>query len=199
MKTGRGEGPRSLRYIPSMATLMQHAVRRLGIHRFLRLMRVYPPYLGAGVRVSHASPDVSSIQVEMPLTHLNRNFVGTQFGGSLYAMCDPWFMLMLIHRLGPGYVVWDKAAAIEFLRPGRGTVRATFDLPDERVEEIRRAVARAGKVLPRFEVTILAEDGTAVARIEKTLYVRSAERLRVAVETPERVGASPPSAGAPRP
>lgn len=155
-----------------MATLMQRAVRLLGFHRFMHVMRVYPPYLGAGVRVRHAAPDASRVDVEMPLTPLNRNFVGTQFGGSLYAMCDPFFMLMLIERLGPGYVVWDKAASIEFLRPGRGTVRARFEVPDERVDEIRREVDRAGKTLPRFEVTVFSEDATPVARVEKTLYVR---------------------------
>jgi acyl-coenzyme A thioesterase PaaI-like protein len=155
-----------------MATLVQHAARQLGFRRFVRLLRFYPPFLGAGVRVRDGSPDASRVTVEMPLTPLNRNFVGTQFGGSLYAMCDPFFMLMLIERLGPEYVVWDRAARIEFLRPGRGTVRATFEVPDERVAEIRREVDGAGKVLPEFEVTVVGDDGEPVARVHKTLHVR---------------------------
>ena len=101
-------------------------------------MRIYPPFLGAGVRVRDAAPDLSRVEVEMPLTFWNQNFVGTQFGGSLYAMCDPFFMLMLMRRLGPDYVVWDKAARIEFLRPGRGTVSAVFELSDQQVADIRR-------------------------------------------------------------
>jgi acyl-coenzyme A thioesterase PaaI-like protein len=156
-----------------MPTLMERAFRTLGFRLFMRLMRVYPPFAGAGIRVTDVSADASRVTVEMPLTRLNRNFVGTQFGGSLYAMCDPFLMIMLIERLGPGYVVWDKAARIEFLRPGRGTVRATFHVPDDRVDEIRRDALRDGKVLPEFEVTVVAEDGTAVARVHKTLYVRS--------------------------
>jgi acyl-coenzyme A thioesterase PaaI-like protein len=155
-----------------MATLAEHAARRLGFDRFVRLLRFYPPFVGAGVRVTAGSADASRVTVEMPLTRLNRNFVGTHFGGSLYAMCDPFFMLMLMERLGPGYVVWDKAARIEFLRPGRGKVRATFHVPDERVHEIRREADAAGKVLPEFEVTVVADDGTAVARVHKTLHVR---------------------------
>jgi acyl-coenzyme A thioesterase PaaI-like protein len=103
---------------------------------------------------------------------LNRNFVGTHFGGSLFAMCDPFFMLMLMERLGPDYVVWDKAARIEFLRPGRGKVRATFEVPDERVAEIRREADAAGRVLPEFEVTIVGDDGEPVARVHKLLHVR---------------------------
>ncbi len=108
----------------------------------------------------------------MPLRPWNRNAVGTHFGGSLYSMCDPFFMLMLMHRLGPGYVVWDRSASIEFLRPGRGTVSATFDLPDERVEEIRREADGTEKVFPRFEVTVVDRGGEPVARVEKVLYVR---------------------------
>jgi hypothetical protein len=87
-------------------------------------------------------------------------------------MCDPFFMLMLIARLGPGYVVWDKSAEIEFLRPGRGTVTATFELPDATVEEIRRDADANPRVFPRFEVTVVDGEGQPIARVRKTLYVR---------------------------
>lgn len=148
----------------------------IGPRRFLRLMRIYPPYLGAGVRVRDVEPDLSRVRVEMRLTPWNRNFVGTHFGGSLYSMCDPFFMLMLMMRLGPGYVVWDKSASIEFIRPGRGTVAATFEVSDARVEELRREADRGEKVFPRFEVTVLDRDGEPVARVEKVLYVRRKEQ-----------------------
>lgn len=172
-----------------MTTFLQRAARRLGFPRFVRLLRWWPPFAGAGVRVTDGSADASRVTVELPLTGLNRNMVGTQFGGSLYAMCDPFFMLMLMQRLGPGYVVWDKSASIEFLSPGRGRVRATFELPDARVEEIRRAVAAGGKTLPEFDVTVVAEDGSPVARVHKVLHVR--ERAR-----PASAGADAGSAGA---
>lgn len=151
---------------------LQRLAARLGTARFLRLMSLYPPFLGAGVRVRSVAPDLGRIEVELALTRWNRNYVGTHFGGSLYAMCDPFFMLMLMERLGPGYVVWDRAAAIEFLRPGRGVVRATFAIDPARVEEIRAAAAGGEKVLPRFEVAVVDAGGQVVARVEKTLYVR---------------------------
>jgi len=140
--------------------------------RFVWLMRFHPLYLSAGVRVTRAEPDLSVVEVEMRLTWWNRNFVGTHFGGSLYSMCDPFFMIMLMTRLGPGYVVWDKSASIEFVRPGLGTVSATFELPNARVEEIRREADREGKMFPRFEVAVLDDDGKPIARVEKVLYVR---------------------------
>jgi acyl-coenzyme A thioesterase PaaI-like protein len=138
----------------------------------LRMMNFYPPLLGAGIRVRRTGPDERTYEVRMRLTFLNRNYVGSHFGGSLYAMCDPFFMLILIPALGPEYVVWDKAATIRFLRPGRCTVRATFHIPEDRIEEIRRAADTDGRVEPDFTAQVLGEGGEVVAEVDKTLYVR---------------------------
>lgn len=135
-----------------------------------RLINFYPPLLGAGIRVNHI--DQLTTRVVMKLTALNRNIVGTHFGGSLYAMCDPWFVLILMRALGTGYIVWDKAANIQFLQPGRGTVTATFHIPQERVDEIRSAADTNRKIEPTFTVEVLDAEGKAVARVEKLLYVR---------------------------
>ena len=145
--------------------------RRPRTHWKIKAINLYPPFLGAGIRVRRG-PDGRSYDVRMKLSPFNRNFVGTHFGGSLYAMCDPFLMLILIPALGPDYVVWDKAAAIRFLRPGRGTVRASFHVPEERIEEIRRSADRDGKVEPVFTVRVVDGEGEAVAEVEKTLYVR---------------------------
>lgn len=138
----------------------------------LRLLNIYPPYLGAGVRVKHISPDLRTFAVRMKLHWWNRNYVGTHFGGSLYTMCDPFFMLILLEALGRGFIVWDKSARIHFKRPGRGTLHATFHIPDERIEEIRQQAISQGKVEPTFAVEVLDEEGNVVARVEKLLYVR---------------------------
>jgi acyl-coenzyme A thioesterase PaaI-like protein len=140
--------------------------------RFQLLVNLYPPYLGAGVRVTRVADDFGAIEVRMGLHAWNRNYVGTHFGGSLFAMADPFFMIMLIELLGPGYLVWDKAGSIRFRRPGRGTVRATFAIPPERVEEIRRAADAGGKVEPTFQVAIRDEQGETVAEVEKLLSVK---------------------------
>ena len=141
----------------------------------IRLLNLYPPYFGAGIRV-RTSPDRRTFEVRMGLRFWNRNYVGTHFGGSLYAMCDPFFMLILIEHLGREYVVWDKAATIRFRRPGKGPVRATFHVPEERVAEIRAAADRDGKVEPTFRVDVIDEQGQVIAEVEKLLYVRRKER-----------------------
>jgi len=114
----------------------------------------------------------------MPLRFFNRNYVGTHFGGSLYAMCDPFFMLILINNLGPDYIVWDKAATIRFKRPGTRLVKAVFHVPEERIEEIRAQVQAQGKVEPQFQALVKDADGNVIAEVDKLLYVRKKERAK---------------------
>ena len=136
----------------------------------LRAINAWPPFLGAGIHVTRMGS--RAIDVEMKLRRWNRNYVGTHFGGSLYSMTDPFFMLMLLDNLGPEYLVWDKAATIRFRKPGRGKVRAEFRLSDEQVDEIRRAVAANGKTEPTFVVQVKDEAGEVVAEVEKVLWVK---------------------------
>lgn len=137
-----------------------------------RALNVFGPYLGAGVTIRHIAPDFSEAIVEMKLHWYNTNYVGTHFGGSLYSMADPMYMLLLMNRLGSDYIVWDKAASIDFLKPGKGKVTARFELSDEVVENIKGQADSGEKVLPEWWVDILDESGEVVARVHKTLYVR---------------------------
>lgn len=145
----------------------------------MRFINFYPPYLGAGIRVVSISPDGRTIKVRLALNWLNRNLFGTQFGGSLYAMCDPFFVIILLQNLGPDYIVWDKAASIQFLRPGRGSVTATFHIPPERIEVIRALADRGEKVEPEFQVEVVDEAGQVIAQIEKRLWVRKKQQESV--------------------
>lgn len=141
--------------------------------RLLKLAaNLWGPFLLTGIRVTHVAPDFRTIEVRMAIRPWNRNYVGTHFGGSLFAMADPWFMVALLELLGPGYVVWDKTGTIRFRKPGRGTVRARFEVPHERVEEIRRMVDERGKAEPVFVAQILDSAGDLVAEVEKLLSVR---------------------------
>ena len=100
------------------------------------------------------------------------NYMGTQFGGSLYSMTDPWYCLLLIAALGDDYLIWDKAASVRFRRPGRGKVTARFHLSEERLSEIKKELSTAEKSEPIFRVEVLDEDGLLVSEIEKTISIR---------------------------
>lgn len=134
-------------------------------------MSAWPPFLGAGIRVKFGQ-DWRSAVVTMRHNRLNANYVGTQFGGSLFAMADPFWMILVLRCLGPGYTVWDKAAEIEFLRPARSTVTARFTLDDAVVTELREAADTGEKVLRWFTTDITTDDGMIIARVRKQLYVR---------------------------
>src|SRR5258708_22212525 len=140
-----------------------------------RRLNLYLPSLGAGSRIKPISDDLRTIEVEMPLRFFNRNYVGTHFGGSLYAMCDPFFMLILINNLGPDYIVWDKAATIRFKKPGTGLVKAGFHRPEERIEEISSHVQVHGKVEPQFQALVKDTDGHVIAEVGQLLYRKKKE------------------------
>lgn len=139
---------------------------------FRRLINLWPPFFFTGIRCTRLDDDFRTAEVELRLGRLNRNYVGTHFGGSLFAMTDPFYMLMLFHNLGRDHVVWDKAATIDYVSPGRGTVIARFRLDDDRLDEIRRTCADGAKALPIFRIDVKSPDGTLVATVDRTLYVR---------------------------
>lgn len=145
---------------------------------FRLLMNLWPPYRGAGVRVREIAPDWRYVRVDLVATRLNRNYVGTHFGGSLFSMTDPFQMLMYLKALGADYLVWDHSASIRFVRPGRGTVTAEFRLSDDDLEAVRRATADGQRHLRKHTVEVIDADGETVARVERTLYFRLKERAR---------------------
>jgi hypothetical protein len=146
-----------------------HRVMKRHLRRFINL---WPPLAGAGIRVTRLQADWRVIDVEMKLRFWNANFVGTHYGGSLYSMTDPFYMLMLIENLGRDYVVWDKSASIRFRKPGKGKVVASFRLSEEQIEAIRRQLETQEKVEPTFLVEVRDESGEVVAEVQKLLHVR---------------------------
>ena len=139
---------------------------------FRRGINVWPPFVGAGIRVTRVSADFREIDVRLALGLLNRNYFGTQFGGSMFAMTDPFFALMMLRNLGPEYVVWDKAGSIDYRRPARGDVFARFRLSAAAIDRARKATAHGAKSEPTFRVRVVDAQDVTVAEVGKTLYIR---------------------------
>jgi Domain of unknown function (DUF4442) len=164
--TAREEG------IKSRSVLLQLLGGTKSSHALRRWVNLWPPFLGMGIRVRHIAPDMKAVDVEMKLSFWNANYVGTHFGGSLFAMTDPFYMLMLMANLGRDYVVWDKGATIRYRKPGRGTVRAEFRLSDTQIDEVRETLEALPKYEPVFFVEVKDEAGVVIAEVEKMLHIR---------------------------
>ncbi len=152
--------------------LLRKLAGKIPIRLQLFIGNLWSPFRGAGIKVKHVSPDFREIHVEMRLRWFNRNYVGTHFGGSLYAMTDPFYMMILINNLGRDYIVWDKAAKIEFKKPGRGTVSARFQFNEAEIAAVKAAADAHEKYVFDRNVEVLDESGEVVAAVVKTLYVR---------------------------
>ncbi len=140
-----------------------------------RLMRwgfnLWPCYWGTGARVTYIAGDWREVRVRIPLSWRTRNYVGTIFGGSLYAAVDPFFMIMLMKNLGPDYVVWDKAATIRFRKPGRSPLNASFRLDEAELASIRSLLVEQPKVDRTYPVQLLDAEGVVHAEIEKVIHI----------------------------
>ncbi len=131
-----------------------------------------PVYRGTGGRVMRISADWRDIRIRLPLSLRTRNYVGTIYGGSMYAAVDPFYMIMLIRNLGKGYTVWDKAASIRFRKPGKTTLYARFTLDEAELDAIRAALATARSIDRVFTVTLTDAQGVVHAEVEKVIYIR---------------------------
>lgn len=140
--------------------------------RLIRTINWYPPYLFSGIKVIDHAADFSSFKTKLKLTWYNRNLLGTAFGGSLYSMCDPFFMFILIIHLGDEYIVWDKHASIDFVKPGKGTVFADFKLSKDQIAEVKRVVDEQGKHVFEFPAEVLDSEGKLIASLIKGVYVK---------------------------
>jgi acyl-coenzyme A thioesterase PaaI-like protein len=136
------------------------------------LMNCWPTFRFVGIRVREIAADFSYVRVTLTLRLLNRNYVGTAFGGSLFSMTDPFCMIMLMRRLGPGHLVWDKAASITFIKPGRGTITCEFKFDDAEIARVRELLKASEKIEPVYTIDLLDQQGVLVAQVQKTVYIR---------------------------
>jgi len=168
---------------------MRVTPRRLAIG-----MSLWAPNFFSGIRVKGFAPDWTSAMVELRVNLFTRNYVKTAFGGSLSAMTDPYFFMLVMHQLGRDYVVWDTRGEIEFLKPGRGTLSAIFEVPPDKAAELRERARGGAKVLEWFETEITDEAGDVVARVRREVYVREKRRV---TEARSKAGTGPATGDVP--
>ena len=156
--------------------MSKHFLRQLADklpHRLIRFgMNLWPPFLGAGIKVVEISSDWRHIDTRLKLHWYNKNLVGTHFGGSIFSLVDAFPMIMLIRHLGSNYIVWDKAATIQFKKPGRTTISASFTFSQEEIENIKTKADLNEKYIFDYPVDVKDIDNNIIATVTKTIYVR---------------------------
>ena len=136
----------------------------------------FPAYRGTGGRITYVASDYSEVKIRLPLNRRTQNYVGTIFGGSMYASVDPFFMIMLLKRLGSDYIVWDKGASICFKKPGRSTLYSHFFIDQTEIEYIKKA-AEKGPLDRVYHCDLVDREGIVHASVEKTVYIRRKEKV----------------------
>jgi acyl-coenzyme A thioesterase PaaI-like protein len=153
--------------------MMKLLLRIIPKARLLRwVLNIYRPLRGASIRVMYLADDFSQANVRLRLHWYNKNYVGTHFGGSIYAMTDPFYMLLVLEQLGSDYIVWDKSSHIDYIAPGKSTLSAEFKISAADIASIKQHTAHGEKYLPVFHVDIKDAHGELIASVSKTLYVR---------------------------
>lgn len=142
------------------------------MQKIIRRVSLYPPYLGAGIKLKKVNEDFTRFEVQMKMRWYNKNIFGTHFGGSLYAMSDPFFVFIVLNYLGKEYIVWDKSAKINFLKPGKGTVNVIFEIPETKLNDIKNDIDLKGKNTYIFVAEITNSKNETVATVEKEIYVK---------------------------
>lgn len=140
-----------------------------------RIFNYWPAIRGTGGRVTRVAPDWTELDVRIKLNWRTRNYVGTIFGGSIYAAVDPFFMLMILRQLGDDYVVWDKSARVSFKRPGTETLYAEFRVSAEEVADLRAIADRDDKLERTYSLDLKDAEGRVYATIDKVIYVARKE------------------------
>lgn len=138
-----------------------------------------PMYRRSVGKITYVSRDLYTVKIEIPLNYKNTNYVGSIFGGSLFAATDPIYMIQLIQILGNDYIVWDKSAKINYKKPAKSKAFATFEFTENEINKIKSDVSKSKKIDLIKSLNIVSETGEVFAELEKTMYICTEEYYRL--------------------
>jgi len=149
-----------------------------------RLIHLWPPLWFTGIRFVAISDDYRNITARMGLYFYNKNIIGIQYGGNLFSMTDPCYMMMLRANLGRDYYIVDQAASIEFIRPGISTVWAKCQLVQDDIDHILKHTLNGQKYLKQLSIDIVDDHGEIIALVQRTIYIRKKPSRYTCQKTP---------------
>jgi acyl-coenzyme A thioesterase PaaI-like protein len=132
----------------------------------------FPTYRSTGAWITYIADDHHEIRITLPFGWRTKNYVGTMFGGSMYAACDGVYMVMLIKALGRDYIVWDKSATVRFRKPARTTLYGSFVLSSQELDDIRNRLGPGESTERIHRVELTDRAGAVHAEIEWSIHIR---------------------------
>ncbi len=144
----------------------------LSTKNYKLFLSLYPPYLGAGIKIEKISDDWKNLEISLTKYWYNRNAVGTHFGGSIYSMTDPHIMLMLMNILGKNYIIWDVEANIKYIKAVKNKITAYIKITNEDLNNILIGTESGNKHISEFTIEIKNSDNVLVALVLKKIYIK---------------------------
>lgn len=92
---------------------------------------------------------------------------------------------MVTRNIGSRYFVWDRAAQIEFIKPGTGHLRTVMHISEAEIATIQEATKGGSKWEGTFVAEVCDHKGELVAKVHKTVYVRLKPKYRPVHATAE--------------
>ncbi|TGN06037.1 DUF4442 domain-containing protein [Leptospira bandrabouensis] len=139
---------------------------------FKKAINLYSPFWGSGIKVLNYNKEKQQINVQLKMNFFNKGYMGTHFGGSLYSMCDPFYVYLLMKSLGSSYMVWDKRAEIEYIKRNNNSVFAKFEVSENDIETIKSQLMKQKKIDYSFTINVTDSKENTIALVKKTIYVR---------------------------
>ena len=146
----------------------------------------FPAFRATGARVIYISGDMRKLRIRLPLNFRTKNIHGTLFGGAMYAATDPLYAILVKVALGPGFIVWDKAGAIRYKKPGRSTLYAECSLSDSQVASMQKRLVTESSIDLDYEIELLDERGVVHAVVQKTIYAGRKEVYKLRQQATQR-------------
>lgn len=134
-------------------------------------LALYPPFWVMGIKVLELEQNPVRLRLLLPLNWRSRNTGGSMFGGFQAAVADPIAPMACLMAF-PGYHVWTRHMAIDFILPGNSDLELRFTFDDEQLEQVRKELAERGRATPTFEYGLYRSDGQRCSVVHCTVAIR---------------------------
>ena len=136
------------------------------------LLNTWPPLRKQGIQVTNINKSLTRMDVQLKSKWFNQSAAFAIFGGSLYTMTEPFYMLLFLGHIGNDHIVWDKSGLITFTSPARKTINVTFEITPAQIKDIVERCEDGAPILKTFNVDLIDTSGKLVAQVEKVVYIR---------------------------